>query len=81
VSSTRILQQLGGSFGIAILAVVLQQQAAGHQTSAGLAAAFAHTYWWALSFTGLAVLPALLVPARRRRHQRNVAAQPVASST
>ena len=35
-SAIRIFQQLGGSFGIAILAVVLQQHAAGAITTAGL---------------------------------------------
>jgi EmrB/QacA subfamily drug resistance transporter len=64
-SSIRIFQQLGGSFGIAILAVVLQQQAAGHASATGLAAAFGHTFWWALGFTALALLPTLLLPGRR----------------
>ena len=69
-SSLRIFQQLGGSFGIAILAVVLQQQIdkRGHNT---LATAFAHTYWWALGFAVLALIPALLLPST---------ATPVASS-
>jgi hypothetical protein len=43
-SAIRTLQQLGGSFGIAILAVVLQQQAAGDATPTGLAQAFGHTF-------------------------------------
>jgi EmrB/QacA subfamily drug resistance transporter len=60
-SSIRILQQLGGSLGIAILAVVLQQQI-GHLAGASLASAFAHTYWLALGFAVLALLPALLLP-------------------
>jgi EmrB/QacA subfamily drug resistance transporter len=66
-SAIRIFQQLGGSFGIAILAVVLQQQAAGAATAAGLASAFADTFWWALAFTAVALLPALLLPAARAR--------------
>jgi EmrB/QacA subfamily drug resistance transporter len=66
-SSIRIFQQLGGSFGIAILAVVLQQQitdhaATGQATTASLAAAYGHTFWWALAFTAAALLPALLLP-------------------
>jgi MFS family permease len=61
-SSIRIFQQLGGSFGIAILAVVLQQQAAGRATATGLAQAFGHTFWWALAFIALALLPTLLLP-------------------
>jgi len=67
-SAIRSLQQLGGSFGIAILAVVLQQQAAGHATAAGLAAAFGDTFWWALAFTALALVPTLLLP--RPGHRR-----------
>jgi EmrB/QacA subfamily drug resistance transporter len=67
-SSVRIFQQLGGSFGIAILAVVLQQQitdnaAAGQASTGSLAAAYGHTFWWALAFTALALLPALLLPS------------------
>jgi EmrB/QacA subfamily drug resistance transporter len=67
-SSVRIFQQLGGSFGIAILAVVLQQQitddaANGHATTGSLAAAYGHTFWWALAFTAIALLPALLLPS------------------
>lgn len=61
-SSIRIFQQLGGSFGIAILAGVLQQQAAGARTGAGLAQAFGATFWWALAFIALALLPTLLLP-------------------
>jgi hypothetical protein len=50
-TSIRIFQQLGGSFGIAIIAVVLQQQATGAATTSALASAFGHTFWWALGFT------------------------------
>jgi EmrB/QacA subfamily drug resistance transporter len=69
-SSLRIFQQLGGSFGIAILAVVLQQQittAGSNPTGDSLAAAYAHTFWWALAFTAAALLPALLLPGKRRQ--------------
>jgi EmrB/QacA subfamily drug resistance transporter len=61
-SSIRIFQQLGGSFGIAILAVVLQRESTGQASAASLAAAFGHTFWWALGFTALALLPTLLLP-------------------
>ena len=57
-STTRIMQQLGGSFGAAVLAVILQRQLAGH--AAGTA--YAHTFGWALAFSAIAVLPALLIP-------------------
>ncbi|MEU4232282.1 MDR family MFS transporter [Nonomuraea sp. NPDC026600] len=53
-STTRIMQQLGGSFGTAVLAVILQRQLADHP-----GAAFGHTFAWALAFSALAVVPAL----------------------
>jgi predicted MFS family arabinose efflux permease len=62
-STVRILQQLGGSFGVAILAVVLQHQVIGQgRHAAGLAVAYGHTFWWALGFIALAAIPALGLP-------------------
>jgi EmrB/QacA subfamily drug resistance transporter len=63
-SSIRIFQQLGGSFGVAILAVVLQRRSSGHTDTATLANAFAHTYWWPVAFAALALLPAVFLPGR-----------------
>ena len=71
-SALRIFPQLGGSFGIAILAVVLQQQDAGAITTAGLAAAVADTFWWALAITGVALLPTLRLPGGRSGTARPV---------
>jgi EmrB/QacA subfamily drug resistance transporter len=66
-SATRILQFVGGSFGAAILvAVILDRYAAAHAAAgaAGLATAFAATFWWCTGFTALAVIPALLLAGR-----------------
>ena len=60
-SASRILQQVGGSLGTALLAVVLQHQLA---SGAEPAAAFATAFWWALGLTAFALVPALLLPAR-----------------
>jgi hypothetical protein len=52
-----------------VLAVVLQQQLAraGRRGAGPEAAAFAHTYWWAMATPALALVPALvLAPAQRR---------------
>jgi EmrB/QacA subfamily drug resistance transporter len=70
-SAIRVFQQLGGSFGIAILAVVLQRQITDHTAGAGqpdpgsLATAYSHTFWWALALTAVALVPALLLPRPR----------------
>jgi EmrB/QacA subfamily drug resistance transporter len=74
-SAIRITQQVGGSFGAAVLVVILARQtrqAAAHAAagSAGLATAFGHTFWWCVGFTALAVIPALLMPGRPARPER-----------
>ncbi|MFI6070674.1 DHA2 family efflux MFS transporter permease subunit [Actinoplanes sp. NPDC051343] len=65
-TATRILQQLGGSFGTALLAVALQRGLSTHP--ADPATAFDHAFWWALALT----LPALAAVAFLPR--RNAAA-------
>ena len=57
---TRIAQQLGGAAGTAVLAVILQ----GAATALGPVAGFQHAFWWAVGFTGLAVVLSLLLPGR-----------------
>jgi hypothetical protein len=66
-SAVRSFQQVGASFGTAVLAVILQHQVAGHAADGptGLATAFGHTFWWAVGFTALAFVPALLMPRAR----------------
>ncbi len=62
------MQQVGGSFGAAVVAMILQLQVAYHPAGpAGLAAAFGVTFWWSLAFTVLAAVPALLLPSRPAR--------------
>jgi EmrB/QacA subfamily drug resistance transporter len=62
---TRVAQQIGGSIGTAVLAVVLQHTASGasHSTSE-LATAFDHAFWWSVAFTAAAVPLCFLLPGR-----------------
>jgi predicted MFS family arabinose efflux permease len=68
-TAVRIFQQVGGSLGTAVFAVILQRQSA-HPAAAGqsgndvVAAAFGTTFWWALGLTAIALVPALLLPGR-----------------
>jgi EmrB/QacA subfamily drug resistance transporter len=59
--NTRIAQQVGASFGTAIVAVVLQSLLAG-----GAIGAFQGAFWWATGITVAAVIPALSLPGLRR---------------
>jgi hypothetical protein len=54
---TRVLLQVGGSFGTAVLAVIVVT--AGGTT----ASAFHVAFGWAVGLTALALVPALLMPA------------------
>ena len=56
--NTRIAQQVGASFGVAIVAVALQSQLAHGATSA-----FQDAFWWAIGITIAAAIPAIALPA------------------
>lgn len=64
---TRVAQQLGGSFGTAVLAVILTNAAIDVSSSAGVAAAFDEAFWWATGFTAVAVLLSSLLPQAPRQ--------------
>jgi hypothetical protein len=57
---TRTAQQLGGSFGTAVLAVILQTAVAAHPAT--LANAFHTAFWWSAGFSAVAVLLSLWLP-------------------
>src|SRR5262249_54159837 len=64
---TRTTQQVGGSFGTAVLAVILATAAAAHHGN--LADAFAAAFWWSTGFSALAVLLALWLPGAPRAQE------------
>jgi EmrB/QacA subfamily drug resistance transporter len=68
---TRISQQVGGSFGVAIAAVVLQSAVSSGHT---LGQAFDQAFWWTTGFTALAMLASLFLPGRRAAAQAQAAA-------
>src|ERR1700691_3231121 len=57
---TRTAQQIGGSFGTAVLAVILEGAIATHHGS--LADAFHVAFWWSAGFSAIAVLLSLWLP-------------------
>ncbi|TDD69181.1 DHA2 family efflux MFS transporter permease subunit, partial [Actinomadura darangshiensis] len=56
----RVAQQVGGSFGTAVLAVLLQNAI----TDGDPVPAFHQAFWWATGFSALAIVIALALPAR-----------------
>jgi EmrB/QacA subfamily drug resistance transporter len=59
-TAVRVFQQVGGSFGVAVLAVSLQRSAAGAGSPDALGAAFGHTFWWAVAAAALTLVPVLM---------------------
>jgi EmrB/QacA subfamily drug resistance transporter len=69
--NTRIAQQVGTSFGIAIVAVALQSLLAHGATSA-----FGGAFWWATGISVAALIPALALPGARAAARDGRAAAP-----
>lgn len=65
--TTRISQTIGGAFGPAILATILQHQLSIHAASdiQAVASAYSVAFWWSIGFTVIAVIPAVLLPRRK----------------
>ncbi len=60
---TRIAQQVGGSFGTAVLAVILTSTLTAAASPAALEGAFRTAFWWALGFAAAGILISLVLPA------------------
>ncbi|WP_134742047.1 MDR family MFS transporter [Nocardioides sp. 503] len=58
---TRVAQQLGGSLGIAVLAMILAHSVT---DAGGVISGFHAAFWWATGLSGLAVALSLALPAR-----------------
>ncbi|AXH34748.1 MFS transporter [Humibacter sp. BT305] len=59
---TRVAQQVGGSVGVALLAVILSASAA---STGSPALAFDAAFWWAVGFTVVAVVLSFALPGRK----------------
>jgi hypothetical protein len=66
-STTRIIQQVGGSFGSAILALILASALASHHAATATARGLAcnTAFWWAIGLTALALISAVRLPAAK----------------
>jgi EmrB/QacA subfamily drug resistance transporter len=74
---TRTAQQLGGSFGTALLAVILQAglTAPVAHATAGVADAYDQAFWWSIGFAALATALSFALPGRPKPEQDAGAAQ------
>lgn len=65
--SLRIFQTIGGAFGAAILATVIQHQLSIHAASDvhAIASAYNIAFWWLIGFAVISFLPAMLLSKRK----------------
>lgn len=71
-AAIRIVQQVGGSFGAAVLAVILASGLLSHHamTAAARGLAFDTAFWWAVGLTALTLVPAFFLPAVTRQKEK-----------
>ena len=61
---TRLAQQLGGAFGTAVLAVILEGAVNEADGVAAIAQGFGTAFWWAVGFTVVAIGVCFALPAK-----------------
>ncbi|GAA5205304.1 MDR family MFS transporter [Microbacterium kyungheense] len=64
---TRLAQQIGGAFGTAILAVILEATTSGASSISDVASGFDVAFWWAIGFTVVAVGVCFALPAPAKK--------------
>ncbi len=69
-----VLQRVGGSIGIAVLAVVLQRSLVDAHSLADRAAAYGSAFWWATALTAVAFVPCIVLTLAERKARREGAA-------
>ncbi|MBD3146484.1 DHA2 family efflux MFS transporter permease subunit [Microbispora bryophytorum] len=79
-TTINIVSQIGTSIGTALMSVVLASNMADAASPRQQAAAFQHTYWWAVTLLALASVPALFLPRRRRSPGPSTAAPVTATA-
>ena len=65
-----VLQRVGGSIGIAVLAVVLQRSLRSAHSLQAAAGAYGSAFWWATGLTAVAILPSVILTRAERKARR-----------
>ena len=63
-SAFTVVQRVGAPFGVAAIAVILQNLLNGSSTTVATATAFNNTFWWTFGLSAIPLLLALLLPGR-----------------
>ena len=58
-----VVQRVGAPFGVAVIAIILQNLLDDATTQAGRLTAFAHSFWWTIGLSAIPLLIAFFLPA------------------
>ncbi|MEV6510592.1 MDR family MFS transporter [Streptomyces sp. NPDC051642] len=70
-----VVQRVGAPFGVAVIAVILQNRLDGATTAADGLSAFSGTFWWIFGLSAIPLLLAFFVPSEKRTEPTAPAAQ------
>ncbi len=76
----RLAQQVGGAFGTAVLAVILESAVRGATSPADFAHGFDIAFWWAVGFTVVAIGVCFVLPGRTTSEPAPALVAPVVAS-
>lgn len=60
-----VVQRVGAPFGVAVIAVILQNLLDGASTPSTELAAYSHTFWWAIGLSAIPLLFAAFLPGQK----------------
>jgi len=63
-TATRIFQQIGGSVGTAVLAIILQNHISANADAATVGKAFNTAFLWSIGFAVVSIIPAIFLPIK-----------------
>ncbi|MFI6341287.1 MDR family MFS transporter [Streptomyces sp. NPDC050535] len=70
-----VVQRVGAPFGVAVIAVILQNLLHGGTTAADELSAFSGTFWWTVGLSAIPLLLAVFVPSEKRTEPAETAVQ------
>jgi len=70
-TATRIFQQIGGSVGTAVLAIILQNHMPANADAEMVGKAFNTVFLWSIGFAVISIIPAIFLPMKKEQTEAN----------
>jgi len=70
-TATRIFQQIGGSVGTAVLAIILQNHMPVNADTEMVGKAFNTVFLWSIGFAVISIIPAIFLPMKKEQTEAN----------